>query len=316
MKKIILVGVFLLSAVSQVWARVFTPSTEPFFSDLDGAWEFAEAVKKTDEPSDIELISFYSLAKTIKLNGADLPNYLVRNVFEWQFVVDSEQPVWLEVDYQPWSNETEAGFDEPYLVVYLGHELIFKENILAACSISERVDGVCDWRTKRLYLGRLSGEQTITLYAGETGDLQKPSGITLRSLTALIEQKSITAASPTPTETQIGGTSATVVGQQDSQGLSDQIVESNPGDSGQVLGASDEVVEQPNEQPAWKEQLKQIVFQPWFLVVSWLVFFGLFLVLSNNRKEEKNEKNNHWLAFGRSAELEPHQHHPRPTARY
>lgn len=242
----------------------FTPSSPLYNSDPDGAWEFPETMAKSRTAG--ELIEFLKMEEKTGLNNSENPHYLVQNKFEWSFEVD-DKPLWLKMTWQPWSSETERGFDDPYLVVYLNQEVIFKEGI----------DNCCQPQTKQWYLGELSGEQTIYIYAGEMGDLEKPSGVEIESLKLLTEREEIApieTVTPTPTPVII----SQVAVQPSIVPIESTVIDDTPLSSGAVLGVKEESVEEGVENvPNWRESLENIVFHPWFF---WLTWASLFLLLA------------------------------------
>lgn len=207
---------WLIIDVKAVKAAVFTPESTPFFSDLDAAWEFPpveEIAESTTEVAPLVYINFDSdwpnqLKKSgqveilseenesfLAINNHDSPSYLVQNKLSWQFTLTARQPVWLELDYRVWSMESAQGFDNPVLAIYHGNDLIYQEDVFKPCSINPET-GVCEWQVQRWYLGELSGDQQISLFGGEMGDLGEASRVDIRSMSLLTPPA---AVSPTPT---------------------------------------------------------------------------------------------------------------------
>jgi hypothetical protein len=169
---------------------LFTPSAALHHLALDGAWQFGGVVERQAD-SDLETEVLEELNETVELNSVDSPDYLVNNRFDWPFV--GKGSAWLEFKYQAWSKETERGFDEPALVIFLGEELIFKKGIEEIC---------CEERTERVYLGELTGDQRLSFFAGEMGDLAKPTILRITEVKVLKAKAVVPAQariSPTPT---------------------------------------------------------------------------------------------------------------------
>lgn len=200
-KKAIVAAFLFLLAVIPVRAEVFIPSSALFGTDADGAWEFAEPENKTIPakndtwhqlfstdflhglPEGVQVEGAHEFIADfdgvlLRLNSMETPHYLVENSFSWTFVIPELQDVWLAMEYRLWSSETERGFDEPVAAFYVDDTLFHKEDITQFCPAESREEeGTCQWNIAHFYIGRLEGEHTVSVFAGDTGDLQKPSGI-------------------------------------------------------------------------------------------------------------------------------------------
>lgn len=296
MKKLSLVVIslaWLLVSAPITSAAVFTPETPGFNTDKDGAWEFPAAVNTiflgTEAAQDWLTIDFadgwpensQTIGETaiesdiqdifLRLNQLAAAQYLVHNRFSWTFDLPEPQHIWLRLEYRLWSQETEPGFDDPAMMIYHGNILIDREQLFEHCPEIARVETVCPWRTKRLYLGSLNGSQTLTFMAGEMGDLQKPTGVDIRALKLETQSVSISltptpiitpANTPTPT---LIATSQTVVPVPTS---AISYVNYNQPEKGTVLGASDDKA---------AEQIKSPTFQPWFLGLLSVGLLGIGL---------------------------------------
>ena len=223
----------------------FTPNSDLYYSDLDGVWEFAQPVKKSG-PSG-ELTEFLELSPAKILNNSETPNYLVHKRFEWEFEVGESKPIWLEMSWQPWSSETERGFDEPYLAIFLNQTLIYTANINEQC---------CQPQTKQWYLGELSSQQTVFVFAGETGDLEKPSGLEIQTLRLLTRVEEEVVPTPTPTPTIVTTTQATI----QPTLVAQPNINPTPLQSGVVLG---EIIEtEVVGPPVWRETIEKVIDDP------------------------------------------------------
>jgi hypothetical protein len=247
-------------------AKIFTPNSDLYYSDLDGAWEFAKLVEKSGPNG--KLTEFLELNSEKTLNNSESPNYLVHNRFEWQFEAGDSKPVWLEMSWQPWSSETERGFDQPYLAIFLDQTLIYTANIDEQC---------CQPQTKQWYLGELSDQQTLTIFAGEAGDLEKPSGLEIQTLRLLTQAEEV-APTPTPTPTP------TIVAT--TQSIVPPTISQTPVQSGVVLGETIETVSETTaDPPVWRETIEKVIDDPTINRFAWtqlvlLVMVGIMLIFS------------------------------------
>lgn len=182
-------------------AAVFTPGASLFADERDAIWDFAEQ-KVWEEPGEGERekvvefsfenglpaeISIQGEVEVVdgmaRLNSPSAPRALVENSLQWAVNLEDSAKVWLEIEYRVWSEETERGFDDPVWVAFQNDEVVYRESVLEACPVEERVAEVCVWRTGQWYVGEGSGVRSFSVFAGDTGDLEKPSGIDVRKIT-------------------------------------------------------------------------------------------------------------------------------------
>ena len=230
----------------------FTPGVELYGSELDGAWVFGEVVGEERELSGGQ--EFLVNGEVVELNSADSPDYLVSNRYEWEFVGDGRE-LWLSFSYQLWSEESELGFDEPVLVVFLDDLLIFKIGL----------ERCCELEGEEIYLGELSGKHRLSFFAGEMGDLEKPSGVVIEELKLLSKESGLLREISDEPETVIVGADLekiTVV-------LDDspETVITGTG-IGEVLGARDEG---GDEGVDWRVKLWELMNKPHVLLSVWVV---------------------------------------------
>ncbi len=148
-----------------IFAQVFKPNSEFFNNDLDGLWELGEvnaAYRLAALPTEFNQLVSYIVAE-INQN-----NFLVGRGLELSFSVEEE--FLFQFSFNCETVETLAGFDQPYLVVFAGEELIDLEEDL----------GLCGQLQKRYFL--LPAGEKIYLYFGQMGDLTAPTTITIEEL--------------------------------------------------------------------------------------------------------------------------------------
>lgn len=259
----------------------FTPSQTLFSSSLDGAWEFGQVAERRDPQS--ATTEYLVKDELIALNNSQSPTYLVENKLEWHFAGAGE--TWLVMEFEAWSEETEAGFDDPALVVFLGEEIIWRENSFEAC---------CEVRQERVYLGNLSGEHTLSFFAGEMGDLHKPTGVVFsRLVLEITSQEPMTQntsmpmslteraqVSPPPSQKHISTPKPVAP--------ATYVNFNNPQKTGQTQETTDDRKEV--ETPFWPEWLRALVFHRWFFGLLWLgilvvTVFVRLTVYRTSRKE-------------------------------
>ncbi|MFH2118522.1 MAG: hypothetical protein ABII10_02205 [Candidatus Paceibacterota bacterium] len=287
MKRILLIITGLILGlwrlVPSVEAKVFTPESELFESELDGAWEFGEVAETEFAGEENSYLLFSLIDQEVLLNTSAEPSFLVENSLVEEFEIDRERDVWLELVYQPWSQETEAGFDDPVLVVFVNGVLVLKKSVAQIC---------CKQQTEKIYLGVLSGKQSLAIFAGETGDLLKPSGVILQSV-KVSGQSSVVA------NRVVGGEVENVVVNNNSPITElvkptkepDVVIsEVNKPTEGQVLGAEDE--NSDGELSDWQKQLKELVHRGWFVWLAWVSLAGVIWLMIRNKdlKVVKNKK--------------------------
>ncbi|OGJ37836.1 MAG: hypothetical protein A2383_01980 [Candidatus Pacebacteria bacterium RIFOXYB1_FULL_39_46] len=267
----------LLWLASGVGAKVFTPESELFGSQLDGSWEFGEVVKAEFAGEEAADLLFSLIDQEVLLNTSAEPHFLVQNSFRKEFALDQNQDVWLELIYQPWSQETEAGFDDPVIVVFLNNQVILKKSIAQIC---------CKLQTEKLYLGSLSGAQTLTIFAGEMGDLLNPSGVILQSI-KIFGQSMIVDQSIVIQEIPDVIKNGDDVGEKLNQPIKepDVVAFDEARLAGQVLGAEDE--NSATQLSYWQERLKQLVDQSWFVWLVWLVLAGVIWLMIRDKNQSR-----------------------------
>ena len=257
-------------------AALFTPSAEFFHSELDGAWQFGEVIERVG--LDVETEALVENSELVELNNPDEPDFLVNNRFDW-LVEGNGRPSWLEMEYQPWSEETEPGFDEPTVVIFLDEELIFKRNIAEIC---------CELQQATIYLGELVGEHRLSFLAGETGDLQKPSGVIVTAMKILVQKETaarklekveLNAAEP---ETIVTGNSTPSIEVDRLDSAAETIITESPGD-GQVLGTAD-AQEGQSQLSDWQLKLKTWLAEPWLIGLAWVMTVGLIWLVIRDKK--------------------------------
>ena len=246
-----------------LFTTLFTPRTEVFHSELDGAWQFGTVVERIGPEVVTEVL--VERTEPVELNTAGEPDFLVNNRFEWP-VESTGQPLWLEVEYQPWSQETERGFDEPVLVIFFDEELILKQNIDEIC---------CDRQVKQVYLGIPSGQHQLSFFAGEMGDLRKPSGVVVEQLRLLGQSRSTNQVgsqikpSSTDPETIVTGNSQSSIQVSQLDPAAETII-TEPLGEGQILGVEDNQTAQSTF-GNWQIQLKNLLEKSWFIGIIWLM---------------------------------------------
>ena len=263
---------------SNISAKIFTPESELFDSELDGAWEFGEVMQTEFVGTEHASLLFTLLNQEITLNSSAEAKYLVANQFSSKFTVDQTQDIWLELTYQPWSQETEIGFDDPVLVVFLNDQIVLKRNIFEIC---------CQPQMEKIYLGSLTGEQTLFIFAGDTGDLLKPSGVILQTVkifgqSLLIDdQIKIDKVTQTEETTQISGSPTEIQWNKPISKPDLVITDVSESSNGQILGAEDKNSSSNSDE--WQQQLKQLIQQPWLVWVMWPVLAGLIWLVVKDK---------------------------------
>lgn len=294
-----------------VSAAVFTPSSSLFNNDLDGVWEFPNALQPifvgaemaqdwltinfSDGMPENSQVDGYGVIESdgnttfLRLNELGAPQYLVNNRFAWSFSLTQSQHVWLRLEYRLWSQETERGFDDPALVVYYDNALIYRESVFEHCAETVRVEGVCPWRTKRMYLGNVQGNHTLTILAGEMGDTEKPTGADIRAFKFETQAVAI-GVTPTPTPTLIltpvptnpitptpaptiisqveSSAPAITIIQQPAEIIERERVVYAETDSGAVLGVSDQGITEKSNEPEVdiEEILRPYMLKTWLIL--------------------------------------------------
>jgi hypothetical protein len=272
----------MLLLVSSAAAKVFTPGEELFNSELDGAWEFPDLVEKEFDGVENTELMFTLLDEEVSLNSSTKPQYLVQNQFSSEFNLEQARNVWLELTYQPWSQETELGFDDPVLVVFLNEQVVLRKSIFEIC---------CQVQAEKIYLGSLDGEQRLTIFAGEMGDLLKPSGVILQKVRVFgqklagskseFDQTAIVRPSLLADSFQGNGL-ATIAQFESSTDQPDTVIFGAGEPAGQVLGETDEAL---GSGLIWQERLEQLVHQPWFVWLMWLVLAGLIWLVIRDKNQ-------------------------------
>ncbi|MFZ5437911.1 MAG: hypothetical protein ACOZAK_02565 [Patescibacteria group bacterium] len=148
-----------------IFAQVFNPSSKVFNSDLDGLWEFGTvnvAYRLSVMPAEFSQPISYVVTE---INQSD---FLVGHGLELNFSVKEE--FLFQFSFNCETVETLVGFDQPYLVIFIGEELIALEEDLALCGQLQ----------KRYFL--LPAGEKISLYFGQMGDLTAPTTITIEEL--------------------------------------------------------------------------------------------------------------------------------------
>src|SRR5690606_16099208 len=131
---IFIFSLFFLIFPGFIFAQVFYPETETFNSSLDGCWEFSEVVSDY-VVSDIDEENLSPLTFTVsKTNSGD---FLVNNQTTINFSLNqlkNLENIYFEFSFECESSEDLAGFDQPYLVLFYGEELIYKQSDLGLCA--------------------------------------------------------------------------------------------------------------------------------------------------------------------------------------
>ncbi|HEX9817896.1 MAG TPA: hypothetical protein VGA89_03345 [Patescibacteria group bacterium] len=260
--------------VGSVKAQEFTPTSKLYQSQLDGAWQFPQVVRLEYVGEENSSFLFSLLDQEVSLNSSAEPKFLVANNFSRQFAIKEAHHLWLALTYQPWSQETQLGFDDPVLVVFFNDRVVLKKSMAEIC---------CQRQTEKVYLGLSGGEQTLSIFAGEMGDLQEPSGIILQIVEIYGQPQASSSQSnliTTGPETVVSGNGnvSGLVGEAEAETL---IIE--PAIAGQVLGVGNEQVV-PDSLKPWQRQIKKLVENPWFIWLAWLIVAGLIWLVIRDKK--------------------------------
>lgn len=156
---------FFLIFPELIFAQVFKPGSKVFNSEVDGLWELGEVN-----------VTYYLAAMPAEFNQP--VSYVVAEINQNDFLVGQglelsfsvKQEFLFQFSFKCETVETLVGFDQPYLVVFAGEELIHLEEDL----------GLCGQLQKRYFL--LPAGERIYLYFGQMGDLVAPTTITIEEL--------------------------------------------------------------------------------------------------------------------------------------
>jgi hypothetical protein len=174
--------IFFIFSPTIVFAQVFTPQTNTFSSELDGMWEFPVIEDKykvgeiliTDYSKDVS----FNISSTgsIEKNRDEhvfntLNSFLVNNELKIELIPTSE--VLFSLSFLCETSETDMGFDDPFLVIFLDDELLFKENNFNLCG---------SWQEKYFLFPKTDKKHLVHIYAGENGDLENNTLVKIKNI--------------------------------------------------------------------------------------------------------------------------------------
>jgi hypothetical protein len=167
-----------------IFAQQFNPSIDLFNSELDGFWE----IGLDDDSYQVkEKNSNYQKEINFNINESHLSDFLVGNSLEIDFSIDRKYKDFLfNFSFICSTDEYTVGFDQPFLIVYLGDELIFKESNLFFCD-----------EEKTHYFLLPNNNKKIYFFYGETGDLENKTTVEIEDINLSVKEDLI-FSSPTP----------------------------------------------------------------------------------------------------------------------
>jgi hypothetical protein len=255
---------FFIFSPTIIFAQVFTPEKSLFKSQLDGAWEFYEP-----QNYEIKKEIFLEYSENIKIkktehvfNNPD--NFLVNNKLSIDFISQLETSFGFSFLCE--TEEMDSGFDNPFFLVYLNSELIFKESDFSECG---------NWKEKYFLLSTKE-ENRIDFFAGNNGDLQKNTVVKIKDI-KLFKKEVLKEIIPTSVPTN-----------KPKQIITNKIIEKQsyspvihsfnekPEIKGEVLGETTEI----KGESGWKEFIPE--YFPLLLgVVVFIFSFYFFIILSD-----------------------------------
>lgn len=271
MRQLILLLLLLFSASRvQASADFFTPNSNLFQTEQDALWDFADEKSLATKELPNSTTEIVSQKEEFAFNNLDNPSYLVSNKLDLDLLLPSQQELWLELELKTETQESLRGFDDPAMVIYLDNDLIWKRSAQDLCS-SEK----CDWGKQTIYLGKApKASHKLSIYVGETGDLEQPTQITIKNLAVVV------AAKPLPV--QLNPVIPDLIDKIDA--AITKVVASSEEKAGQLLGTI-------------KEKETSFISESWFFVVVWLAMIlfitGVWGVINKvaSRKGANYEKN-------------------------
>lgn len=271
MRQLIFLLLFIFSIGRvQASADFFTPSSEVFETEQDALWDFAvEKSLATKKFPDL-VTEIAGQKEEFVFNNLENPSYLVRSKLDLDLLLPSQQELWLEFELKIETQESLRGFDDPAMVIYLDNDLIWKRSAQDLCP-----SGKCDWGKQTIYLGKVQkDDHKLSIYAGETGDLEQPTQVTIKNLAVVV------AAKPLPV--QLNPAIPDLIDKIDA--AITKVVASSEEKAGQLLGTI-------------KEKETSFVSKSWFFVIVWLamtlIIIGVWGVINKvaSRKGANYEKN-------------------------
>lgn len=260
-----------------IFAQEFKPTTSIFNSYLDGMWEIG---KVSDEYQFSDSLEGYKKEINFSSTETSTGDFLVNNSLKIDFLIDQKQPDFLfTFSYSCSTSENVTGFDQPFLIIFSGNKLIFKESNLSKC-IKEQDESFLLPNNK----------EELILFFGEMGDMENETIVEIRDIGIFVKDKVKEAVIiPTPTKSH---TTAREINYPTSYSPTIQTVnnwnEKKPL-KGEVLGETTE----KNEKNFLSNLPEYFPFLVGFLV--FIFSFPLFTLLSfllsrfNSRKEKTNE---------------------------
>lgn len=148
-----------------IFAQVFEPEVQLFNNGLDGMWEFSEIIKNHQLPIKPAVFNQPINFTKTEINRG---NFLVNNGLLIDFSTTRE--FLFQFSFNCETEEQLKGFDQPYLVVFYGNELIHQEDDLSLCGKQQ----------SRYFL--LPATQKIYLYFGQMGDLEVETTVNIEEI--------------------------------------------------------------------------------------------------------------------------------------
>ncbi|MCC6711503.1 MAG: hypothetical protein IT416_04105 [Candidatus Pacebacteria bacterium] len=164
---IFIFGLFFLIYPRFIFAQVFSPETVAFDSSLDGCWEFGEVVNNylVTEVNETNLLTL-NFTTSKESNG----DFLVNNKTSINFSLnqlENLENIFFEFSFECETSEDLIGFDQPFLVLFYGDELIYKETDLQLCFSTQT----------RSFLLPVNNSNELIFFAGNNGDLENSTTV-------------------------------------------------------------------------------------------------------------------------------------------
>jgi len=173
---------FFFLSFTIIYAQVFTPQIDNFNSEIDGAWEFPVMNDKYEVSenlfTDYSQNIFFNLSSKGKVEKIgdeytfnSSSDFLINNELKMEFFSTSE--TLFSFSFLCETTETELGFDDPFLVVFLDDELLFKESDFSLCG---------NWQEKYFLFPKTNKKYLVYIYAGENGDLENNTLVKIKNI--------------------------------------------------------------------------------------------------------------------------------------